>query len=222
MGVGPGTGPERARSCTHMREFGRAGQGSVGGGRACRLPRGTPIAVSSPSIAVVGGEVEGWRRGVGGGRGGGTMAAMPRTSETAFNPELAIALRGKHPRWAEDDRIGAEQSGVIQDHPGQRPDIVIHHPGGAPVIIETEFEPAPTVEADARARLGKIIAATGDEVEQAIAVRVPAELRSDQGGWRSRSPERSSSTASSARPRTNRGAGRSRAGSAAASTIWRG
>ena len=109
------------------------------------------------------------------------MAAMPRTSETAFNPELAIALRGKHPRWAEDDRIGAEQSGVIQDHPGQRPDIVIHHPGGAPVIIETEFEPAPTVEADARARLGKIIAATGDEVEQAIAVRVPAELRSDQG-----------------------------------------
>ena len=109
------------------------------------------------------------------------MAAMPRTSETAFNPELAIALRGKHPRWAEDDRIGAEQSGVIQDHPGQRPDIVIHHPGGAPVIIETEFEPALTVEADARARLGKIIAATGDEVEQAIAVRVPAELRSDQG-----------------------------------------
>ena len=109
------------------------------------------------------------------------MAAMPRTSETAFNAELAIALRGKHPRWAEDDRIGAEQSGVIQDHPGQRPDIVIHHPGGAPVIIETEFEPALTVEADARARLGKIIAATGDEVEQAIAVRVPAELRGDQG-----------------------------------------
>ncbi len=109
------------------------------------------------------------------------MAAMPRTSETAFNPELAIALRGKHPRWAEDDRIGAEQSGVIQDHPGQRPDIVIHHPGGAPVIIETEFEPAPTVEADARARLGKIIGAAGDEVEQAIAVRVPAALRGDQG-----------------------------------------
>ena len=109
------------------------------------------------------------------------MAAMPRTSETAFNPELAIALRGKHPRWAEDDRIGAEQSGVIQDHPGQRPDIVIHHPGGAPVIIETEFEPALTVEADARARLGKIIGAAGDEVEQAIAVRVPAALRGDQG-----------------------------------------
>ena len=107
------------------------------------------------------------------------MAGMPRTSETAFNPELAIALRGKHPRWR--DRIGAEQSGVLKDNPGLQPDIVIRHPGGAPVIIETEFEPAPTVEDDARARLGKIIAATGAEVEQAIAVRVPAELRGDQG-----------------------------------------
>ena len=107
------------------------------------------------------------------------MATMPRTSEMAFNPELAIALRGKHPRWR--DRIGAEQSGVLKDHPGLQPDIVIQHPGGAPVIVETEFEPAPTVEDDARARLGKIIAATGDEVETTIAVRVPSALRGDQG-----------------------------------------
>lgn len=104
---------------------------------------------------------------------------MPTTTETAFNTELAIALRGKHPRWA--DRIGAEQTGVFEGHSGLRPDIVIQHPGGAPVIVETEFEPAPTVEDDARARLGMVIAATGDEVEQTIAVRVPGGLRGDQG-----------------------------------------
>ena len=71
---------------------------------------------------------------------------------------------------------------MIEGQPGLRPDIVIQHPGGAPVIVETEFEPASTVEADARARLGAAMADTGDVVEQAIAVRIPAALRSvDQG-----------------------------------------
>ena len=107
------------------------------------------------------------------------MAPMPQTTEPAFNPELANALREKHPRWRE--RIGAEQSGVFKDRPGLQPDIVIRHPGGAPVIVETEFEPARTVEDDARSRLGLVIAETGDEVEQAIAVRVPSALRGDQG-----------------------------------------
>jgi hypothetical protein len=92
---------------------------------------------------------------------------------------LANALRGKHPRWR--DRIGAEQTGVLKDEPGLQPDIVIRHPGGAPLIVETEFDPAPTVEEDALARLGKEIAETGDEVETTIAVRVPAALRGDQG-----------------------------------------
>ena len=104
---------------------------------------------------------------------------MPRTSETAFNPELARALRGKHPRWR--DAIGAEQSGVLKDEPGLQPDIVIRHPGGAPLIVETEFEPAATVEDDARARLGKEIAGAGNEVETTVAVRVPGALRGDQG-----------------------------------------
>ena len=104
---------------------------------------------------------------------------MPSTTEPAFNIELANALRGKHPRWR--DRIGAEQSGVIRDHPGLQPDIVIRHPGGAPVIVETEFDPAHTVEAEARDRLGLVMAETGDQVEQAIAVCLPAGLRRDQG-----------------------------------------
>lgn len=106
-----------------------------------------------------------------------TMKPMPLTTEPAFNVELANALRGKHPRWREGDRIGAEQTGIFQDHPGLQPDIVIRHPGGAPVVVETEFDPAPTVEADARARLGMVMADSGDMVEQAIAVRIPESLK---------------------------------------------
>ena len=70
---------------------------------------------------------------------------------------------------------------MFKDRLGLQPDIVIRHPGGAPVIVETEFEPARMVEEDARSRLGLVIAEPGDAVEQAIAVRVPNELRGDQG-----------------------------------------
>ena len=100
---------------------------------------------------------------------------MPRTGEKAFNYPLAEALRGKHPRW----RVEAERSAVLQDGAGLTPDIVIRHPGGAPVVVETEWEPAATVEDDARARLGAVVGADGQRVEQAVAVAVPEGLRTD-------------------------------------------
>ena len=100
---------------------------------------------------------------------------MPRTGEKAFNYPLAEVLRGKHPRW----RVEAERSAVLQDGAGLTPDIVIRHPGGAPVIVETEWEPAATVEEDARARLGATVGADGQRVEQAVAVAVPEGLRTD-------------------------------------------
>ena len=103
------------------------------------------------------------------------LGAMPRTQERAFNYPLAEALRGKHPRW----RVNAERSAVLLDGAGLTPDIVVRHPGGAPVVVETEFEPAATVEDDARARLGARVADGGQRVEQAIAVRVPEALRTD-------------------------------------------
>lgn len=98
---------------------------------------------------------------------------MPKTSEIAFNVELMNVLRTKHPRWR--DHAGVEQLDVFRQR-GQ-PDIVIRPPGGVPVILETEFEPARTVEEDATARLGRFLSKTGDRIEQTIAVRVPAELK---------------------------------------------
>lgn len=98
---------------------------------------------------------------------------MPKTSEIAFNVELMNVLRTKHPRWR--DHAGVEQLDVFRQR-GQ-PDIVIRPPGGVPVILETEFEPARTVEEDAKARLGRFLSKTGDRIEQTIAVRVPVELK---------------------------------------------
>lgn len=98
---------------------------------------------------------------------------MPRTSEPVFNIELAKVLRSKHPRWR--DRITAEQTNVFRETALQ-PDVVIRSPGGVPVVLETEFEPASGVEDDARKRLGSVLRYAGDPIEQTIAVQIPKYL----------------------------------------------
>ena len=98
---------------------------------------------------------------------------MPQTSEIAFNFELSNALRTKHPRWR--DRTSAEQKNVLRETALQ-PDVVIRPPGGVPVALETEFEPARSVEEDARKRLGSFLKYGGDQIEQTIAVQVPKDL----------------------------------------------
>ena len=106
------------------------------------------------------------------------MAA--RTAESAFNMALGGILRGKHPRWYE--AIQVEQTGVLSESAALRPDMIVEHPGGLPVAVETEYAQATTVERDARERLGKTLKDTGEAIEQAIAVRTPAALRSVNQG----------------------------------------
>ena len=96
----------------------------------------------------------------------------PRTTEGVFNAALGNVLRRKHPRW-DGDRIGVEQTGVVEGEAGLRPDIIVRHPGGLPVSVETEFAPAGTLEKDACSRLGKKLARDGQRIEQAIALRIP-------------------------------------------------
>ena len=98
---------------------------------------------------------------------------MPKTNEIAFNVRLLDVLQTKHPSWR--DHVGVEQRDVLRETALQ-PDIVIRPPGGVPVIIETEFMPARSVEADATARLGKFLEYNGDLIEQTIAVQIPQEL----------------------------------------------
>ncbi|MDD9801273.1 MAG: hypothetical protein OXU53_01745 [Deltaproteobacteria bacterium] len=59
----------------------------------------------------------------------------------------------------------------------RKPDILIHEQGAAPVVIETEVQPARSVERDAKARLGETMRASGRVVESAIAVRIPQRYR---------------------------------------------
>ncbi len=106
------------------------------------------------------------------------MTDAPRTAETAFNGYFAEVLRGKHPAWR--DGLGVEQTGAFPDAPGLRPDILVRPADAQPVAIETEYAPADTVEADARARLGLTPAGCAEPIEQAVAVRVPDSLRRGQ------------------------------------------
>lgn len=98
---------------------------------------------------------------------------MPRIVETAFNNALATVLSWKLPAsW----NITAEETGVLRDHAGAQPDIIVRPPAGMPVVLETEYDPARTVEHDARARLGGVLRQTGDILEAVLAVRIPGHL----------------------------------------------
>ena len=58
-----------------------------------------------------------------------------KSAEQYINAELGNLLRTKHPRWK--GSITVEQTGILQEGTGLRPDIVIEHPGGVPVIKES-------------------------------------------------------------------------------------
>ena len=98
---------------------------------------------------------------------------MPKTNEIAFNVRLLDVLRTKHPAWR--DHTGVEQRGVLREAALQ-PDVVIQPPGGTPVVLETEYWPARSVEEDAQARLGQFLQYNGDRIEQTIALQVPEDL----------------------------------------------
>ena len=94
--------------------------------------------------------------------------------EANANNALGSLLRGMLPRSV----IRAEHAGLLTGS-GGRPDLLITDPGGAPVVIEAEYEPARTVEKEARSRLDLEVAGEARPVESAIAVRYPAGLKDE-------------------------------------------
>ncbi len=94
----------------------------------------------------------------------------PRTKEEVFNIFFSLALSKKHPKWRD---MAAEQTQVISGSPGKAPDIVLPASNQSPVVIETEFLPASTVESDAKNRLRNILDCSGKAVENVIALRIP-------------------------------------------------
>ncbi len=105
----------------------------------------------------------------------------PRNTEPQANYELARALRRRNPDWT-DRTVHAERTCVIQQAvPGsgtaRRPDILVAPPRRQPVIVETEFPPARTVEQDATARLGARLHSSGVDIEGVLSVVLPEDLR---------------------------------------------
>ena len=105
----------------------------------------------------------------------------PRNTEPLANAALARALRHRNPDW-NDRTVHAERTHVLQhavpgSGTGKRPDILIAPPRRQPVIVETEFAPARTVEKDATARLGTSLHSTGEDVEGVLSVVLPESLK---------------------------------------------
>ena len=94
-----------------------------------------------------------------------TASGKDRSHESIINDTLARLLR---------ERSGLSTAAETL-HDGKRPDIIVRLSEG-PVILETEFEPAATVEADALSRLG--ISIDGQRVQNVFAITFPARLRS--------------------------------------------
>ena len=105
----------------------------------------------------------------------------PRNTEPQANYELARALKRRNPDWT-DRTVHAERTHVIRQAvpgtgTGKRPDILINSPRSQPVIVETEFAPARTVEQDAIARLGTSLRRSGTDIEGVLSVVLPESLR---------------------------------------------
>ena len=94
---------------------------------------------------------------------------MPHQTEPSVNNAMGTLLQGMLPR----SDVRSENTQAIYGHPGLRPDILITAPGRAPVVIEAEYMPAASVEAEAKDRLGLETEADGRIIEAAIALRYP-------------------------------------------------
>lgn len=102
------------------------------------------------------------------------------TTEHTINDALAELLRGTRRAWRDSDIVSSENTGQLKGSTA-RPDILVVEPNVSPVVIETEVLPAVTVEAEAVARLGAHMKATGRTILSSIAMRLPLRLREKSG-----------------------------------------
>ena len=94
---------------------------------------------------------------------------MPRHTEPSANNALGILLQGMMGGCS----VRSENVRAIVDRPGLQPDILVTAPDRAPVVVEAEYDPARTVEAEARERLGLEVVAGRRKIEAAVALIYP-------------------------------------------------
>ena len=101
---------------------------------------------------------------------------MGATHEHTLNVALGEVLDDLRRSW----RTRTEQTGNVLSE-GGRPDILIEEASSWPVVIEAERSSRSSAEDDAKARLGRIVANTGRQIETAIALIYPANVHSLEG-----------------------------------------
>ena len=93
-----------------------------------------------------------------------TSATHEHTLNVALGEVLGLLRRS----W----KTRSEQTGQVLVG-GGRPDILVEEASGWPVVIEAERSNHTSAEDDAKARLGRVVASTGREIETAIALVYP-------------------------------------------------
>ena len=94
----------------------------------------------------------------------------PRQTEPNANNALGVILQGMMTTFD----VRYENTRIIEGHPGMHPDILITADGRSPVVVEAEYDPAGTAEAEARERLG--LRVNNRPIEAVIALRYPPEV----------------------------------------------
>ena len=74
---------------------------------------------------------------------------MPRETEPSANGALGGLVQG----MMSGRRVRSENARAIVGRPGLQPDVLVTATERAPVVVEAEFEPARSVEAEAREQL---------------------------------------------------------------------
>ena len=103
---------------------------------------------------------------------------MVTTTEPTVNTYVAQALRAMHPRWSENGAIVSQATDTLTASKGKQPDILVKVPGAGPLVVEAEFVPARTLDADALGRIGETIVGWPGPVETVVALRYPERIRS--------------------------------------------
>ena len=104
---------------------------------------------------------------------------MPNIEQT-FNYLLADVLREKNPRWKDNgDSLVAEAKGSLPGKKLLQPDLLLQEKNGSILVIETEFDPARTVEKDAKDRFKNYPSTTSgqDQLEHVIALHAPVSIK---------------------------------------------
>ena len=100
------------------------------------------------------------------------MTTTSRQAESSANAILGILLQGMMRGAA----VRYENTQVIEGHPGLRPDIIITDSQRSPVVVEAEYTPARSAEAEAMERLGLPVVGDTRVIEAAIALRYPTDV----------------------------------------------